>query len=354
MSALFSPIKIGSMVVKNRFVRSATQDWLGEEDGQISGRTIELYEQLAKGGVGLIITAHAYVEHPRGKASARQNGIYHDKFINGYKKIVDVVHTYGAKLVLQVAHSGVQTDTSLTEGIVPADVNQLTDHEIRALVDAFSEAVRRAKDAGCDGAQFHIAHGYLLSRFISPQSNNRTDQWGGSLTKRMNVMREIVTRARMLVGPDFPLLVKLNSEGGFEGTAALESNDVVEIAKILESIGITAIEVSGGVGSETKNSVSRVGITAVEQEAYFAENAKKIKEVVNIPVILVGGIRSRIVMKRIVEEKIADMISLCRPFVMEPDLVNRLEQGQERVSCISCNQCRNFTGICCSYRLHTK
>lgn len=347
MSSLFSQIGIGSMIVKNRFVRSATQDWLGEADGSISERALNLYEQLAKGGVGLIITAHAYVEHPRGKASARQNGIYADKFIDGYKRVVEIAHRYGAKLVLQAAHSGVQTNLELTEGIAPADVNELKDEEIWALVNAFSEAARRAQAAGCDGVQFHMAHGYLLARFISPQSNSRTDYWGGSLDKRLNLIKEIVKRSRLLVGKEFPLLVKLNSTGGFEGTAALAIEDVVKIAQVLENIGIDAIEVSGGVGSESKNSVSRAGIINTVQEAYFADNAKKIKQAVNIPVILVGGIRSRSVMERLLNEKIADMISLCRPFIKEPDIVNRLQQGQEKVSCISCNQCRNFTGIRC-------
>ena len=226
----------------------------------------------------------------------------------------------------------------------------MTEQEMRDIVQAYAEAARRAKEASCDGVQFHMAHGYLLSRFISPQTNARTDHWGGSLDKRMNVVKEIVRETRKLVGPEFPLLVKLNSEGGFEGTAALTLEDVVTIAKMLEKMGIAAIEVSGGVSSEAKNSVTRPGINCPEQEAYFAANAEKIKKAVEIPVMLVGGIRSCAVMEHILNDGIADMISLCRPFIMEPDLVKRLQQGQKKAACISCGQCRNFSGICCKVK----
>jgi len=348
MSKLFTPITLGNINIKNRFVRSATHDWLGNPDGTISSRELELYKNLAKGGVGLIISAHSYVEHPRGRASVKQNGIYDDTFIPGYAKVCEIVHKYDSKFIVQISHSGVQTNTELTEGMEPADPNKMTEEEIVNVIDAFAKAAYRVKMAGCDGVQFHLAHGYLLSRFLSPSSNKREDKWGGTLENRMRIVAEIIKKAKALVGDEYPVLVKLNSEGGFEGTAALSLDDVTAIALELEKLGVCAIELSGGVTSEKANSMSRVGISSIDKEAYFAKSAKAVKKVINIPLILVGGIRSREVMDKILDEGIADMISLSRPFVREPDLVKKIEGGQSKVSCISCNLCRDFSGLKCN------
>ncbi|KJS88254.1 MAG: NADH peroxidase [Peptococcaceae bacterium BICA1-8] len=350
MNELFEPIKIGTMEVKNRFVRSATHDWLGNPDGSISTQQLDLYEKLAANDVGLIITAHAYIEHPRGKASLNQNGIYNDKFISGYQKLAETVHKYGSKLVVQISHAGNQTTLEFTEGETPLDLNNMADMEIEKLIEAYAQAANRVKIAGCDGVQLHLAHGYLLSRFLSPNTNKRQDQWGGSRENRVRILREIIKRSRALIGDDFPILVKLNSTGGFEGTAAISLEDVVYTAQVLEDLGVCAIEVSGGVGGEKKNSLSRTGILSPEQEAYFAENTKEIKKAVNIPMILVGGLRSRSTIEMILDEGIADMISMSRPFVREPDLVKKLKDGQDKVTCISCNKCRVFTGIKCYYK----
>ncbi len=349
MKVLFSPICIGSMIVKNRFVRSATQDWLGDENGHLTDRSYAFYEELAKNDVGLIVTAHSYVEHPRGKASPKQNAIYDDSFIDGYAKLADIAHTYGSKLVLQASHSGVQTTREVTHGVTPAEPNTLTETEIRDIIGRYAQAARRAQWAGCDGVQFHLAHGYLLSRFFSPQTNHRTDRWGGSVENRMNIIKEIIIQTKQLVGDHFPIMVKLNSVGGFAGTAAINMVDVVKIAVILEQIGVCAIEVSGGVASETKNSLSQTGILKKEQEGYFAENAKMIKEAVHIPIILVGGLRSQSVMEKILENHTADMVSMSRPFVREPDIVRRFYSGQDKAACISCNKCHNMEGIACPF-----
>ncbi|KJS20707.1 MAG: NADH peroxidase [Clostridiaceae bacterium BRH_c20a] len=350
MSKLFQPIQIGNMEVKNRFVRSATHDWLGNPDGSISPQQVELYEKLAANDVGLIITAHAYIEHPRGKASLNQNGIYDDNFISGYQKLAKTVHKYGSKLVVQISHAGSLTTLEFTEGETPLNLNNMTNQEIEKIIEAYVQAANRAKLAGCDGVQLHLAHGYFLSRFISPDTNKRQDQWGGSRENRVRIVGEIIKRIQALVGVDFPILVKLNSTGGFEGTGAISLEDVVYTAQALEDLGVCAIEVSGGVGGEKKNSLSRTGVLSPEQEAYFAENAQEIKKAVSIPVILVGGLRSRLIIEKILDEGIANMISMSRPFVREPDLVRKLKESQDKVTCISCNKCRVFTGIKCFYK----
>jgi len=338
------------MTVKNRFARSATNDWLGNVDGSVSDKEVDIYRNLAANDVGLIISAHSYVEHPRGRASFNQNGIYDDRFISGYRRLAGAVHEYGAKIVVQISHAATQTTSQVIENQYPFDPNKVEEYEILALIDAFAAAVLRVKKAGCDGVQIHMAHGYLLSRFLSPDTNRRQDDWGGTPEKRVRVFIEIIKRAKSLVGADFPILVKLNSMGGFNGTAAVELEDVIYTAKLLEGLGVCAIEVSGGVAREPKNSMARVGILHSEQEAYFAAAASQIKKAVNIPIILVGGLRSQKVMERILDEEVADMVSLCRPFIREPDLVCKLKGGQPKVACVSCNLCFDPSGIKCNYK----
>ena len=359
MSVLFDPVTIGQMRLKNRFVRSATQDFLGEPDGAVSGREVALYRELAANEVGLIITAHAYVQHPLGRASVNQNAIYDDRFVAGYRRLAEAVHAHGAALVVQVSHAGRQTPPDWPAGqetVAPSAVTDsstgltpraLTEEDIWSLVDAYAAAVGRAKAAGCDGAQLHVAHGYLLSSFLSPYTNRRTDRWGGSLENRIRILGEIMQRARRAAGDAFPILAKLNSTDGMPGDGYLALPDVVATAKALAGWGIAAIEVSGGI-REVKGVMSAPGVVRPEQEAYFAAAAKAVKAAVNVPVILVGGLRSLAVMERVVAEGAADLVALSRPLVKEPELVARFSQGTAtRASCVSCNACFNPAGLKC-------
>ncbi len=361
MSVLFQPILIGKMKVKNRFVRSATQDWLGNEDGSISERSVQLYETLAKNDIGLIITAHSYIQSPLGRASVRQNAIYEDRFINGYRKLADTVHPYGTKLVVQISHAGRQTAPDLEEGLLPLSPSpvpdsttgitpqEMTEADIRRLIDDFVAAMMRAKSSGCDGVQIHIAHGYMLSQFISPYTNRRSDMWGGSIENRTRILWEIITRGKEQLGNDYPLLAKINSTDGFEGPSYLSVADVVFTVKSLADLGLAAIEISGGI-REAKGSMSRTGILRPEQEAYFAATAKAVKKAVDIPVILVGGLRSYAIMEAVVTDDTADMVALSRPFIKEPDLVVRFGNGQTKSSCISCNACFKPDSLQCYYK----
>lgn len=350
MCKLFTPINIGNMQIKNRFVRSATHDWWGNSDGSISDKEIELYEGLAQGRVGLIISAHGYVEHPRGKASVKQNGIYDDRFIPGYSRVCEAIHKYRSKFIVQINHAGPQISPDLVGHLEPINPTSMTEDEIGDVIDSFARAAYRVKQAGCDGVQLHLAHGYLLCRFLSPDTNRRQDKWGGSVENRLHIVSEIIKKTKGLVGDDFPILVKLNSEGGYEGTAAISQEDVTSISVKLEKLGVCGIEVSGGVTSEKVNSMSRTGISSIDKEAYFLSAAKAVKNAVSIPVILVGGLRSRDIMDKVLDEEAADMISLSRPFVRERDLVKRLEEGQAKVTCASCNLCRDFSGLKCNYK----
>ncbi|MFZ5632303.1 MAG: NADH:flavin oxidoreductase [Bacillota bacterium] len=359
MSILFEPISIGKMTVKNRFVRSATNDSLGTPDGGITDRELDIYRELAANEVGLIITGHSYVQHPLGRASANQNAIYHDRFIEGYAKIAGIAREYGARLVIQVSHAGRQVRPDLARDMVPVAPSavtenktgitprELSDEEIFGWIDNFAAAMARARAAGCDGVQLHIAHGYGLSQFLSPHTNRRTDRWGGSIENRTRILREIMLKGRRLAGDDFPVLVKLNSTDGFDGPGYLSPEDVIYTAKLLESLGVAAIEVSGGT-REAGGSMSRTNILRPDQEAYYAGAARAIKSAVSIPVILVGGLRSLEVMESVVESGTADMVALSRPLVREPDLVAKFKSGRSRAaSCVSCSACFSPKGLAC-------
>lgn len=358
MSILYQPVAIGTMTVKNRFVRSATNDNLGHSDGTLSEAEFTLYRTLAQHQVGLIITGHAYVQHPLGRARTTQNAIYDDRFLSGYQRLADTVHPYGAKLVVQISHAGRQTTPAATEGLIPVAPSAVTDlstgvtprpfteTEIHALITAFVQAAARVQQAGADGVQVHIAHGYGLAQFLSPYTNRRTDQWGGDIANRTRIIREIVTRIRQAVGPDFPLLAKLNSRDAKTGPGYLSLDDVVYTAKLLAQCGVNAIEISGGM-AEDRAVMSAPNIARPEQEAYFAAAARAVKAAVPVPVILVGGLRSLAVMERIVGEGTADLVALSRPLVREPDLVEKFRNGTARAACISCNACFNPQGLAC-------
>ncbi len=330
MSQIFKPITINSMEIPNRFVRSATNESLMDSEGYVTDRLGDMYEELAKGGVGLIITGYAYVR-PDGKSSLMQAAIYDDKFIPAYKKLTKRVHNYKTKITLQIAHGGRQTKpeicgctpiapsavTDSSSGITP---KEMSESDIRNIIKCFGQAARRAKEAGFDGVQLHAAHGYLLSEFISPYTNRRTDKWGGSIENRTRILIEVLKECRKEVGRDYPILIKLNSMDGISGGIA-------------EAGAVTA----------------RIGIKSKKDEAYFSDNARRIKQCVSVPVICVGGIRSVEVMEGIIKDKKADMIAMSRPFIREPDLVNKIREGTKtKADCISCNQCWNPEGIRCA------
>lgn len=236
--------------------------------------------------------------------------------------------------------------SAVRDGSTDLTPRALTEEEIWSLIDAHAAAMGRAKAAGCDGVQIHIAHGYLLSCFLSPYTNRRTDRWGGSLENRCRILQEIMARGRRAVGDKYPVLVKLNSTDGFAGDGYLTLPDAVAAARALAAWGACAIEVSGG-HRETRGVILRPGILRREQEAYFTEGARAVKAAVDVPVILVGGLRSLAVMEEAVASGAADLVALLRPFVREPDLVNRLQKGQAKSACVSCNACANPTGLKC-------
>jgi len=355
------------MDLQNRFVRSATHESMAEKDGKPTLKLGNLYEKLAKNDVGLIITGFSSVL-PSGQSVIYQQGIYDDRFIEPYMKITEMVHRYRSKIVLQIVHGGRQAAISEEyqvpmapskikdelSGVVP---REMTEQEILEVIEAFTRAAARTKKAGFDGVQLHCAHGFLLSNFISPYTNRRADRWGGSVENRARIVTEIIRQIKELAGSDFPIFVKLNATDGFQqgsqkADLGINISQVLETAKLLEKTGVCSIEVSGGISEAGKVTV-RTAINSPAEEAYFGEYSKAIKKAVNIPVILVGGIRSLSVMESLLEEGCADLISMSRSFICEPDLVLKPKSEKaKKAMCASCNLCFDLEGVKCNYEFN--
>lgn len=359
MSELFERTTVNGMEMRNRFVRSATWAGLASEKGEVTPKLRDLLGALSKGRVGLIISGHAYVA-TEGQAGPWQLGAYSKDLLPGLKELVGGVKEHGGRVALQMAHAGLMAPTKLT-GLPPMGPSgeggplgdkgkDMTVEEIKRTVGAFAEAAALGRDAGFDAVQIHAAHGYLLSQFLSPAFNKRTDEYGGAMENRSRFLLEVLQDVRNAVGVDFPVLVKMNCEDFLEGGLTLE--DSVEIGFLLENAGIDAIELSGGTPLSGGESPSRTKITTEDREAYFKEAARAFKKRVGVPLILVGGIRSYEMAERLLKEGYADYLSMARPFIREPGLIARWENGDRaKAACISDNQCfgpaRAGEGIYC-------
>jgi 2,4-dienoyl-CoA reductase-like NADH-dependent reductase (Old Yellow Enzyme family) len=359
MTTLFEPATLNGMTVRNRFVRSATWEAMATPAGEVTPKLVDTIAALARGGVGLIISSHAYVS-PEGQAGPGQLGVHTDAMIPGLKQLTAAAHDHGAKMVLQLAHAGYLALESLT-GRKPlavskdvrlddAEREELTVAGIRRLVQAFANAAARAMAAGFDGVQFHSAHGYLFNQFLSPIYNRRVDDYGGPVVNRARVHVETVAAVRRVVGSRTPILVKINGRDFAEG--GLEVEDSVDAAALMQQSGLDAVELSGGMAKFAKFGSARLAVTSEEKEAYHQPEARVYKQRLKIPLLLVGGFRSLNVAERLVAEGVCDFISMSRPFIREPDLIRRWQSGDRRpAACTSDNLCygpaRSGEGIYC-------
>jgi 2,4-dienoyl-CoA reductase-like NADH-dependent reductase (Old Yellow Enzyme family) len=347
MGLLFTPGWIGSLETSNRLVRSATAERMADQEGRPLPPLERLYEELTQGGVGLIITGHMYV-HPSGKAHDEMTGIYSDELVPDLAELARAVHDLGGRIVPQINHGGMNSvakeiceplaPSAIDEPFLAKPAREMTPTEVKGAIEAFADAARRSQEAGFDGVQIHAAHGYLISQFLSPFVNRRTDKWGGSAEKRIRLLREVCAAVREEVGDDYPVLLKLGMEDGVEG--GLSSGEGAGIIAALDRMGIDAVEISGGLGGKNKTLNVRKGIKSEAKEAYFLPLAREARRHTEIPILLVGGFRSRSVMERVLAEGAADFISLCRPLISEPDLPNQLRFGlSDKSRCLSANNC---------------
>jgi 2,4-dienoyl-CoA reductase-like NADH-dependent reductase (Old Yellow Enzyme family) len=352
MSILFEPMKIKDMDLRNRFVRSATYDGCADRIGHVSEKQINIFEELSEGGIGLIVTGIVYV-HDSGQISSFQNSIASDDCIPGLKRLTAAVHDHGAKIALQLFHAGrerarfykakdektvapsfIDKDPSFVEGY-----RAMTEDEIWDLIWAFGNAAKRAREAEFDAVQLHAAHAYLLSQFLSPSTNRRTDDWGGTLENRLRFHREIYRDMRAKVGEDYPVLIKIGVQDGFAG--GLEFSEGKQVAQLLAQWGFNALEISQGLrGKLYEGTEIRTKINTLDREAYFRQWCREIKSCINAPVMMVGGLRTFELMEEVVQKGEADFISLSRPFIREPGIVNEWKRGNHhKATCISCNKC---------------
>ena len=347
MRTLFEKNTLKGMELANRFVRSATWEGMAADDGAVTPRLIDTMTVLARGGVGLIISGHAYVR-PDGQAGPWQLGIHKDSLIDGLREMTTAVHGAGGKIVAQLAHAGNFAAKQLSgelpwvvsdyDGLAKSPRREMSADDIQTLVGAYGDAARRARDAGFDGVQIHSAHGYLLSQFLSPVFNRRSDEYGGDIANRARVHVAICTAIRQAVGPDYPVLIKINGQDYVEN--GLVREDTRDAIQMLAAAGLDAVEISGGVLTGGKLSPSRAGINRPEKEAYFREDARAIRQAVDLPIILVGGMRSVAVAEDLVTEGLADYIAMSRPLIREPDLIKRWQSGDRRpAECKSDNLC---------------
>ena len=214
------------------------------------------------------------------------------------------------------------------------------------------QAARRGLEAGFDAVELHGAHGYLLNQFVAPYTNRRADRYGGDVQNRARFVCEVYQRVRDEVGSKFPVLIKMNCEDFAPGGASLE--DSIYLARRLAEMGIDAIEISGGTPASGKLGANRTGIGKMKDEGYFVPQAREIRKAVDVPLILVGGLRSPQLMERILQEGTADYFSMSRPFIREPFLIKRWQGGDlTKARCISCNLCfrtsLDDTGLACAY-----
>ena len=377
MSILFTPINIGDVRIKNRFIHSATYEVMALKTGEVSDKLIRRYQNLAKGAVGLIIPGYMYV-HPLGKAYKYQTGIHSDDMIPGLRKLVEAVHKEGSKIAFQLVHAGRQTTKAMigqtpigpsSRGRDPINFvkpKEMNVNEIQEVIQAFGAAAKRAVSAGADGIQLHAAHGYLINQFLSPFFNHRKDEWGGSDINRFRFLKEIIAEVRKAIPKGMPVLVKLNTND-YTPQDGITPSLAVKYAKWLAELEIDGLEISCGTTSYSYMNMCRGDVPVKElvsslpfwkkpfgklvmkamvgkydlEEGYNLEAAKMIKPVIGkIPLFVVGGLRKVKHMTEVLEKQYADGISMCRPFIREPFIVKKIkEEKAEAVACVSCNRC---------------
>lgn len=378
---VFERVSMAGISLKNRIIRSATHEGMADSSGAPTEKLKKLYIRLAKGGVGALITGYAGIQ-PDGKTCfVNMTMMDRDELIPAYKDITDAVHEHNTPIIMQLAHCGRQTRSKVTglPTVAPSAIRdpfyceekprELSEDGIHEIIDNFVAAIERAKLAGFDGAQLHMAHGYLLAQFLSSHANRRKDRWGGSTENKYQIVGEIFQRAREKVG-DFPILAKINGHDGRR--KGMRVNEAVLIAQMLEKSGCSAIEVSGGVIADQLGIIRGKQLPAEAVMAYtykykwlpgiakkiaipFAKNlipqprpirkynldaAIQIKKTVSIPVIVVGGIHSLDDIHGIIRKTDIDCVSMSRPFIIETDIVSKFQDGRQTQSkCIMCNYC---------------
>lgn len=383
---LFRPLQIGTLEVPGRIWKAATSETRATVDGFIGKEFVDFYEPIAWAGTPLIITGNLYVS-PSGKPTYRNAGIDADDKLPGLKSLVTTIHSHGSLVIAQINHCGRQMNpqvVGLKEALSASDVRDkimltkpraMTRTEIHDTINDFTQAALRAKQAGFDGIQVHFAHGYLLSEFLTPHTNRRNDEYGGSFENRLRFPLEVLRAIRSCVGPDYPVLAKINGADLLMVKGGLETSDLVRIALALEAEGLDAVEISCGhyesgfpmmrgrfdgfFEAQVKEGagqfmspamkvaarLANAPIAAVAnrlwspREGFNLEFARQFKKALRIPVITVGGFLSANTMEEAIARGDTDAVSIGRAMIADPFLVKHLREGTQGPQCDFCNGC---------------
>jgi len=342
MPSPFDPIVIAGVELRNRFMRSATWDASATDDGDVTDTSVRIFEALARGGAGLIVTGYAYMSDI-GKAAVGQYGIAEDRHIPGLRRLVDAAHAGGARIAVQIGHGGNNLRllghsdrVALCPSAIEGDTwpqRSMTGAEVEETVADFAAAAVRGRKAGFDAVQLHFAHGYLGSQFLSPMSNHRDDAWGGSPEKRRRFHVEVVRAVRKAAGDDFPVWAKF---GLVEGEGGFSVDEGLDALKAMAAEGLSAVEISAGQGASSV----RPALPDDPESVYFRVEAAAAKKAAGIPTMLIGGVGRLETAQEIIASGDTDVISFARPLIREPGLIARWQSGDTApAKCIRCNKC---------------
>jgi 2,4-dienoyl-CoA reductase-like NADH-dependent reductase (Old Yellow Enzyme family) len=368
----FTPFTLGGLRLRNRILKPATFEGMCPE-GLVSDALVAHHREVAAGGAALTTVAYASIS-PDGRSYPTQI-LVRPEAAPGLSRLADAVHREGAAVALQVGHCGDFANPRVIGGspLGPsrrfvtyglAFSRAATEADLARVVADFASAARVARDAGVDAVELHFGHGYLVSQFLSPYTNRRTDRWGGSLVNRARLAVEVLRASRAAVGPSFPLLLKVNLRDGFEG--GLELDESIEVARLLETEGATALVLSGGFVSRTplfmlRGEVpvrqmaavqerwhARLGLTLFGRllvqaypyaEGFFLEEARRMRAAVRLPLVLLGGVRSMETVDRALGAGF-ELVGMGRALLHDPALPGKLQRGESTASvCVPCNEC---------------
>lgn len=339
---LFSPLRVKGLELKNRLVMPPMGTRYGSYHCQVTERLRSYYAERAKGGIGLVIVQFTFVS-PEGRNGPYTTGLSDDSFILGYRQLVADVHAAGAKVAIQLAHVGAVGRSAVigTRPVAPSAVaatggempKELSLEGIQQLVESFAQAARRARDAGFDAVEFHAAHGYLLNQFLSPLWNRREDRYGGSVENRARMLVEIVTRTRELLGQDYPIMVRLCADEFLPGGMTIDEG--ISTARILESAGVDILDVSGGIGETSAQSVPS---NLDGPGGVLLPLAAAVRQAVQVPVIAVGKLHQPEAAEAVLAEGKADLIALGRAVIADPYWPVKAAEGrwEEIRPCLTC------------------
>ena len=342
MKSIFEQVEVGGVSLRNRLIRSATYEMgMTDAEGGLTERYDEFYLPLLRGGVGGVITGMMSVCDGGGSGPAMANTT-HSNFVPNLHRLVELAHREGAALIVQLVHAGVKSSSKWGPSEVELFPNKdlshaMTVEEIASVVQAFGQSALRCKEAGADAVQFHGAHGYLLSQFLSPIYNKRIDAYGGPIENRARFLLEVYDEVRRQVGPDYPIWVKINSTDLEEPSTTLE--EYIWVCEELDRRGIQALEVSAGLGNGRKSSPSRP-VASEAEEGFFLQGAIAVAGAVEADVITTGGYRSYAVVEAALQTDGIEAVGLSRPLIREPELPNRWKSGDlDKATCVSCSLC---------------